>query len=859
MPLSSLSFFTPSCRSSEAIGDDGCHRTYYFGHHYLSNTFIASSSSSSSTFHHPASASSPYRYLEVDDTSTLPTPTPGTISTTYRQLSTEIIRSLNRNPDPNYRDYFPISSITTTQTQSPTGETSEVGHSSSSSSSSDDDDAAVALKSFLRGTTRNSKSGDDSFAPVELFQAINMLQHQVVDNYLDVHLDVSKLNVVVEDDDLSLNGNKEEDHTTNIVINQQQRNHASISNEGSSNVVNRTSEDDDIRDIDMMKRRINDELESVSREDRHSKLRYKVTLEAFNAQRSIDHGHEHEILDDAQLIGMFHFLIHNDTLLSYEVLKYYIARCKYNGGRLVRLDMYQRVIHRLRPMDMLIDRTKSERQSSGGKGPKWIHPKKLIELTLDIARHIQEEYSTGTKRVYQYILLPELVLALIENTNVDMKYLAVPIMEYILEHEFPVLNPDLYEYMLSRGRRTTTTRANEFVGGGSRAVVQQQRQYQHQEQQQQQQQQQQRQEDTSFPYHKVLRELVSSGHVPKAETVANVLKCYFPFHDTHATSEVLSVIQQLHLNSVKSSPSSPSPSSSSSEDYRIDMGTLEAVSMASARKNVDLALQVWDMVEQFGYSPTASMFEDVILSFAATRQDENMYSALADMERHGFEPSPLLLKYIALKVSRTDKNIAYSHKLLTWHGNVHLHSKHGMNALLAGYGMKRDINNAFLVFEEFAELHLQPDTNTFTFLMEALYIDTKERFPFKLDQRPQIQIISPRDVSDVVSAIQIILDAMDSARVHKTKAFYYEHIRVLYCLGLLEEGKVVLEEAVATGTHVPMQTLFMLATRFAHFGDFTNAQAVAGLSNAAGCGDFNRLKNRIKNIESSFNGDVLDH
>jgi len=836
VPLSSLSLFTPSCRSSEAIGDDGCHRTY-FGHHYLSNTFITSSSSS---FHHPASASSPYRYLDVNDTSTLP-PTPGTISTTYRQLSTEIIRSLNRNPDPNYRDYFPISSsITTKTTQSPTGETSEVD-----SSSSSDDAAAVALKSFLRGSTRNNKSRDDSFAPLELFQAINMLQHQVVDNYLDVHLDVSKLNVV-EDDNLSLNGKNKEEDRTNIVINQQ-RNHASISNKGLSN-VDRTSEDNDIRDIDMMKRRIYDELESVSREDRHSKLRYKVTLEAFNAQRSIDHRHGHEILDDAQLIGMFHFLVHNDTLLGYEVLKYYIARCKGNGGRLVRLDMYQRVIHRLRPIDMLIDRTKPERQSSGGKGlPKWINPKKLIDLTLDIARHIQEEYSTGTKRVYQYILLPELVLALIENTNVDMKSLAVPIMEYILRHKFPVLNPDLYEYMLSRGRRTTT-RANEFVGGGGSREVVQQQQYQHQEQQQQ-------REDTSFPYHKVLRELVSSGHVPKPETVANVLKCYFPFHDTHATSEVLSVIQQLHLNSIKSSSSSPS--SSSSEDYRIDMGTLEAVSMASARKNVDLALQVWDMVEQFGYSPTASMFEDVILSFAATRQDENMYSALADMERNGFEPSPLLLKYIAVKVSRTDKTIAYSHKLLMWHGNVHLHSKHGMNALLAGYGMKRDINNAFLVFEEFAQLHLQPDTNTFTFLMEALYIDTKERFPFKSEQRPQI--ISPRDVSDVISAMQIILDAMDSARVHKTKAFYYEHIRVLYCLGLLEEGKVVLEEAIATGTHVPMQTLFMLATRFAHVGDFTNAQAVVGLSNAAGCGDFNRLKNRIKNIESSFNGDVLDH
>lgn len=756
-----------------------------------------------------AITSSPYCYFDVNNTLLLTPPTV-TISTT-RQLSTEIIRSLNRNPDPNYRDNFPISITTTKTHQSRPGETE-------SDSSSDD---AVALKSFLRGTTsaaaqplQTNGNNRDSIAPLELFQAINMLQHQVVNNYLDDHLEVSKLNVV-DTDNLSLNRQDEEDHT--LIINQ--HNHQSISKKELSNIHHHTSSSDDIRDIDFMKKRMKDELDSVSQEDRHSKLRYKTALKAFNTQRSTNN-RQHELLDDAQLISMFHFLIHNDTILSYEVLKYYVARCK-GKGQLVQLDMYQRIIHRLRPIDMLIDRTKPD-----SKGPQWIKPKKLIDLALDIAHHIQDEYSNGTKQVYQYILLPELVLALIENTNVELKSVATPIMEYILEHKFPVLNPDLYEYLLSRGR---TPRPNDFVGGGSRALVQQ-RQYQEQ------------QEDTSFPYHKVLRELVSSGHVPKTETVSNVLKGYFPFHDTHATSEVLSVIQQLHLNSVESS--------------LIDQGTLEAVSIASARKNVDLTLQVWDMVEQFGYSPTASMFEDVILSFAATKQDENMYSALADMERNGFEPSPLLLKYIAVKVSRTDKKINYSHKLLTWHGNVDVHSKHGMNALLAGYGMKRDINNAFLVFEGFAQLHLQPDTNTFTFLMEALYIDTKERFPFKSEQRPQI---SPRDVSDVASAIQLILDAMDGAGVHKTKAFYYEHIRVLYCLGLLEDGKVVLEEAIATGTHVPMQTLFMLATRFAHFGDFKNAKAVAGLSNAAGCGDFNRLKNRIKNIESIFNDNVLDH
>jgi len=281
------------------------------------------------------------------------------------------------------------------------------------------------------------------------------------------------------------------------------------------------------------------------------------------------------------------------------------------------------------------------------------------------------------------------------------------------------------------------------------------------------------------------------------------------------------------------------------------LGTLEAISMASARKNVDLGLLVWDLVEQFGYSPTASMFEDVIMSFAATIQDDNLYSALADMERNGFEPSPTLLKFVAMKISCNDKRIRHSYNMITWRGNSHMMSKHCMNILIIGHGMRRDINNAFFVFEEFARLNLKPDANTFSFLMEALYIDTKSRFPIEAGQQPKC---NPEDVNDVIAAVQIVLDSIGESGVKKTKSFYYEHIRLLYTLGLLEEAKLVLEEAISTGTPVPMNTLFMMASKFALLGDFESARAVSGLSIAAGCGDFPRLVNRIRNLENSFNG-----
>ena len=173
-----------------------------------------------------------------------------------------------------------------------------------------------------------------------------------------------------------------------------------------------------------------------------------------------------------------------------------------------------------------------------------------------------------------------------------------------------------------------------------------------------------------------------------------------------------------------------------------------------------------------------------------------------------------------------------------------------MNALIIGHGMKRDIDNAFFVFENFARLNLRPDANTFSFLMEALYIDTKSRFPLEAGTQPTF---NPQDVDDVVAAAQIILDSIDESGVKKTKSFFYEHIRLLYTLGLLEEAKSAIEEAVSTGTAVPMASLFVLASRFALLGDFESARAVSGLSIAAGCGDFPRLTNRIKNLENNFN------
>lgn len=282
------------------------------------------------------------------------------------------------------------------------------------------------------------------------------------------------------------------------------------------------------------------------------------------------------------------------------------------------------------------------------------------------------------------------------------------------------------------------------------------------------------------------------------------------------------------------------------ENYRVGLGTLAAISMASARKNINLNLLVWDLAEMYGYDPTESMFEDVIMSFAEFKQDENMVSALVDMERQGFMPSRALLQYIARKVSFNERRLHHFNRMLSWRDNPHLRSIHSMHVLLVGFGLKKDINAAFRVFEDLPTFELTPNGNTFEFLMEILYIDTKDRFPYHPGEPlPYNQ----QDVEDILGAAQIILDSLEEAGAQKTRHFFHEHIRLLCALGLLKDAHLVFQEALSVGP-VLVNSPFLLATRLAKNGDFESARAVVACSRAAGCGNLARLDKLINNIET---------
>eukprot|EP01082_Thalassiosira_pseudonana_P013422 g11875.t1 g11875 contig6:772723-774398(+) len=404
---------------------------------------------------------------------------------------------------------------------------------------------SVMINPFLRGGQQRDcdEEKNGSFAFMELFKAISVIK-----------ANPSSLPMLV--------GGVDENYNPSYftpITSQRRTDVQEIHNTDSPEVATEIAESVKLnKDRADMKRKV---------EGAMATRRHKQVVKLF--EEAVD-SPTHDLIDDALLQRMVHFLSNYNLPASFEVLKYHVA-CSNEKGRLVKLDTYQRVIQGI------------YRTNLNGRD--------LVSLVGEIQQHIR-------------------------NTFADDKKMGI--VEYMMDVKFPLLQPELYEVVLTRAAYNRT--GNAFL-----------------------------------PYHEVLAGLVASGYKPKPETVMNLLKNYHPYLDTTATYEILSAIQTLQ--------SSDTPNAA---DYRVDIGTLETISMNAAKRgHIDLNLLVWDLVESCGERPTECMFEDVILTFANNKSDSNSFAALVDMEKNGFVPSRALLRQLALKLSYSKGRLRHAKNILT--------------------------------------------------------------------------------------------------------------------------------------------------------------------------------------------------
>ena len=305
--------------------------------------------------------------------------------------------------------------------------------------------------------------------------------------------------------------------------------------------------------------------------------------------------------------------------------------------------------------------------------------------------------------------------------------------------------------------------------------------------------------------------------------------------DPDATYAILSAIKTLAMDSA-------SETNSSLSDYKIDIGTLESITMTTKRCT-ELHTLVWDLVELFEYQPTVSMFEDVVLSFGRINRDECASKALLDMENNGYVPSYALMKQYALQLSSYHKKLVHLQHLLSFDKDRQYLSSSAMNCLLLGFGMRKDLDSAFEVFEDFTKLNLTHDENTFAFLMESLWLSVKDQ-------------VAPGDddIDDVLAIAETIIGSMQLAGVERGSRFIYDHIRLLCLLKKFDDAKLILEEAIMDRIPIKTGNIIMIATGYLDRGDVESAREVAKLTKAAGCGEtpwflLNRIGKSARTLE----------
>ena len=282
---------------------------------------------------------------------------------------------------------------------------------------------------WYHGPSKTAHSHHESVAPLELFQAILTLKRASSPkvSILDNDSYVEKWDNTLRTHDQKAGGNQEVNETDTLVANMNTSEiHAKF----------------DENNIDQVKQMLTRELDLELRQEVHSTTSLTRIVNIFHEERSSTH----ELLNDKQLLQIFHHLLDLDLLSSYEVLKYCVARCK-EKRRLVKMDMYQKLFHRIQPFPT------SNQPSKSATITNHLKPQELQTLVEDITQHIKDEYSEGKAVVYQYLLLPELMSSLADFKNPVISSMATQIMQYILERGFPMLNPETYEYILTKGRR----------------------------------------------------------------------------------------------------------------------------------------------------------------------------------------------------------------------------------------------------------------------------------------------------------------------------------------------------------------------------------------------------------------------
>jgi len=398
--------------------------------------------------------------------------------------------------------------------------------------------------------------------------------------------------------------------------------------------------------------------------------------------------------------------------------------------------------------------------------PGKVRPQHMVDMTRSLIRDLEK-----LDEAKQHWLFPQLVLSLTRQPFWEVGKIAAGLYRRMVKEEFPL----------------TAKKLEQFVRCSKYA----------------------RQKD--LPYHEILEHIASKDGQPHTVTAIHALENLFPFTDTEATMTALGAIIDMQSTSVESE---------SNKIYRIDIGALEHITAAAARKpNPDLNLLVWDALELFGYEPTETIYENTIQSFCMSyRKDDNCFEALAEMESKGFEPSRALIRSVSRSLRYSASRVDNAYYIVSGknHWSEPKWSVGALNIVLSACGELGDVNRAFATFDEFEPNGLKPNLDSYCFLFEALDVDT--------DPKYRKDSISEEAIQATLEAAEYILSAMKADGIELAGHALQEYVHMLINIEDIDKALETVTNALEANLEIRNKTFFTVAMACCNRDRFDDAR-----------------------------------
>ncbi|OEU15723.1 hypothetical protein FRACYDRAFT_136750, partial [Fragilariopsis cylindrus CCMP1102] len=318
-----------------------------------------------------------------------------------------------------------------------------------------------------------------------------------------------------------------------------------------------------------------------------------------------------------------------------------------------------------------------------------------------------------------------------------------------------------------------------------------------------------------LPFHDVIKRLVSAGGQLMPDSILPAIQNMFPYTNTEQMSITLEAwLEDFHL---------------------IDLSTLESIT-AGATRNGDskLILLVWDVLEFSRYSPTETIYENTIITFANDKNDglRSAFAAMSSMKEDGFVPSRPLIRSISSALRFNKYVVSKARRILIDDRQQEmlslesdkLFSLESFNIIMSSYAERGDPHDVAGILNVMIENDIKPNADSYSFVIEALGRDIKKRL--KMDDHSYKQ----RNVE----MADTILSMMEEDNIAPTTHVIRHYIELLCLAGEIETATSIVEDFLSSSkdgnTRVNNITIYRVAIENAILENYEVAKKLCSMT-----------------------------